>query len=83
MDLGVSAVRKISRFQHPKIAIPLYFFSLSNLKVCFNTEGEVEIKQQETISYYILDGEEQDIWDLRGFVHDEQHLIIAHGHRSI
>lgn len=54
--------------------------SLSNVKVCFNTEGEVEINQQETITYYILDGEEQQICDLRGFVHDEQHLIIAHGH---
>ena len=53
--------------------------SLLNVKVCFNTEGEIEIKQQETISHYILDGEEQQIWDLHGFVHDEQHLIIAHG----
>ena len=53
--------------------------SLSNVKVCFNAEGEVEIKQQETVSHYILDGEEQEIWDLNGIVHDGQHLIIAHG----
>lgn len=51
--------------------------SLSSAKVSFNSEGEVELKQQETISYYLLDGEEKQISAVRGFVHDEEHLIIA------
>ena len=63
-----------------------YFEKLSTLlvaKVCFNTEEEdknkIEIKEQVTITYYMLDGEEKRIDDIIGFVHDGQNLIISNG----
>ena len=56
---------------------------LSSAKVCFNSEGEVQIQGQEKITYYVLGGEEKQIEDdsdgLAGLVHDGQNLIIANG----
>ena len=56
---------------------------LLSAKVCFNSEGEVQIQGQEKITYYVLGGEEKQIEDdsddLAGLVHDGQNLIIANG----
>ena len=56
---------------------------LFSTKVCFNSEGEVQIQGQEKITYYVLGGEEKQIEDnsngLAGLVHDGQNLVIANG----
>ena len=65
--------------------------TLSVAKVCFNTEGEderegeekIEIKEQATITYYMLDGEENLIDDITGFVYDGQNLIISNGDKIV
>ena len=61
--------------------------TLSVAKACFNSEGEdeekIEIKEQGTITYYMLDGEENPIDDIIGFVHDGQNLIIANGDKIV
>ena len=65
--------------------------TLSISKVCFNSEGEderedeeeekihLEMVEQATITYYMLDGEVKLIDDITGFVHDGKNLIIANG----
>ena len=40
---------------------------------------QFKMQEEATISYYMLDGEENQIDNLRGFVHDGQNLIIANG----
>ena len=51
---------------------------LSTAKVRFTSEGEVQLEEQETITYYMLDGEEKQIGHgVTGLVHDGQNLIIA------
>ena len=51
---------------------------VSVAKVSFNTEGELHIQDQEKITYYVLDGEENQI-DPAGLVHDGQNILIANG----
>ncbi|KAL9983914.1 hypothetical protein ACROYT_G006160 [Oculina patagonica] len=52
---------------------------LSSAKVCLNSEGEVEIQEQDKITYYVLNGEEKhiDADGITGLVHDGENLIIA------
>ena len=58
--------------------------SLSTAKVWFDTESEVRLDKQETITYYMLDGEEGSIYgDITGLAHDGQNLIIAHGEEIV
>ena len=40
-------------------------------------------QDEATISYYMLDGEENQIDNLRGFIHDGQNLIIAEGEKIV
>ena len=40
---------------------------------------QFKMQEEATISYYMLDGEENQIDNLRGFIHDGQNLIIANG----
>ncbi|KAL9983909.1 hypothetical protein ACROYT_G006155, partial [Oculina patagonica] len=54
----------------------IYLPFLSSAKVCSNSEGKVEIQEQDKITYYVLNGERKDI-DAVGLVHDGQNLIIA------
>lgn len=66
----------------PDFNVTTYVYTpqiLSSAKVCFNSEGEVEIQEQVTITYYMLDGEEKQIDEksITGLVHDGQNLIIA------
>ena len=53
------------------------YTAISTAKVCFNPEGEVQIEEQQTITKYMLDGEETTIERVGGLVHDGQNLIIA------
>ena len=65
--------------------------TLSIAKVCFDSDGDseredeekMEMEGQATITYYMLDGEENQINDLTGFVHDGQNLIIANGDKIV
>ena len=46
-------------------------------------EEGIEAQEQAFISYYMLDGEENQIDNLRGFIHDGQNLIIANGDKIV
>ena len=51
-------------------------------KVCFNSDGKKQEEEQETITYYMLDGKRRDLSNdgnlvRYGLVHDGEHLIIA------
>ncbi len=51
---------------------------ISTVKVCLNSEGKVELQEQEKITYYMLNGEEKRIdKNVTGLVHDGENLIIA------
>ena len=51
---------------------------LSSAKVCLNSKGEVEIKEQEKITYYLLNGEEKQVDEgVTGLAYDGENLIIA------
>lgn len=51
---------------------------LSSVKVCMNSEEEVQIQEQEKITYYRLNGQEHQIDEgIVGLVHDGENLIIA------
>ena len=50
--------------------------------MCFNSDRTIQEEEQDTITYYMLDGERRELskdGDVRGygFVHDGQHLIIT------
>lgn len=56
---------------------------LSTAKVCMNSEEEVEIQEQEKITYYRLDGQEHQIDEgIVGLAHDGENLIIANDNES-
>ena len=44
---------------------------------------QFKMQEEATISYYMLDGEENQIDNLRGFIHDGQNLIIAEGEKIV
>ena len=44
---------------------------------------QFKMQDEATISYYMLDGEENHIDNLRGFIHDGQNLIIAEGEKIV
>ena len=44
---------------------------------------QFKMQEEGTISYYMLDGEENQIDNLRGFIHDGQNLIIAEGEKIV
>ena len=44
---------------------------------------QFKMQDEATISYYMLDGEENQIDNLRGFIHDGQNLIIAEGEKIV
>ena len=44
---------------------------------------QFKMQDEATISYYRLDGEENHIDNLRGFIHDGQNLIIAEGEKIV
>ena len=44
---------------------------------------QFKMQEEATISYYMLDGEENHIDNLRGFIHDGQNLIIAEGEKIV
>ena len=44
---------------------------------------QFKMQEEATISYYVLDGEENQIDNLRGFIHDGQNLIIAEGEKIV
>ena len=51
-------------------------------KVCFTSDGTIQEEEQDTITYYMLDGERRDLskdGDVVGYglAHDGQHLIIT------
>jgi len=51
---------------------------LSSAKVCMDSEKEVQIQEQERITYYMLNGQENQIDEgIVGLVHDGENLIIA------
>jgi len=53
--------------------------TISTAKVRYSSEGKVHIEEEETITYYMLGGEETGIGEVIGLVHDGQNLIIADG----
>ena len=56
---------------------------LSTAKVCVNSEEEVQIQEQEKITYYIFNGQEHQIDEgIVGIVHDGENLIIANENES-
>ena len=56
---------------------------LSTAKVCMNSEEEVQIQEQEKITYYRLNGQEHQIDEgVVGLVHDGENLIIANNNES-
>ena len=44
---------------------------------------QFKMQDEATISYYMLNGEENHIDNLRGFIHDGQNLIIAEGEKIV
>ena len=46
-------------------------------------EEGIEAQEQAFISYYMLDGEENQLNNLRGFSHDGQNLIVANGDKIV
>ena len=44
---------------------------------------QFKMQDEATVSYYMLDGEENHIDNLRGFIHDGQNLIIAEGEKIV
>ena len=56
---------------------------LSTAKVCMTSEEEVQIQEQEKITYYRLDGQEHQIDEgIVGLVHDGENLIMANDNES-
>ena len=51
---------------------------ISTAKVCMNSEEEVQIQEQENITYFMLNGQENQIDEgIVGLVHDGENLIVA------
>ena len=86
---------KVIRAEYDKHALS----SLTVLKICPSSEQkdqgseeeneekkeleQIEMQEEATISYYMLDGEENKIDHLRGCIHDGQNLIIAEGEKIV
>ncbi|CAH3154525.1 unnamed protein product [Porites evermanni] len=52
-------------------------------KISLSCEKQFKMQDEATVSYYILDGEGNQIDNLRGFIHDGQNLIIAEGEKIV
>ena len=51
-------------------------------KVCFNSDGKIKEEEQETITYYMLDGERRNLsmdWDQVGYEEEEQQDPLEDG----
>ena len=86
---------KVIRAEYDKHA----FSSLTVTKICPSSEQkdqgskeeneekkeleQIEMQEEATISYYMLDGEKTKIEHLRGCIHDGQNLIIAEGENIV
>ena len=65
--------------------------TLSVAELCWDSKGEderedeekIKIKDQTTITYYMLEGEKNLIEEITGIVHDGQNLIIANGDKIV